>query len=202
MATANCELRTLNWEWSRAAGKFICGFPRCSPTPAATSTATWQLWLTAAEVIAQAKQQWQQNAEQEKGRRRGRRRGRETNCHRCRWCRRARQISTISVINLPFQSLPVIDRERDSYPLLAWPATRHHHHLLSVCWSVCWWFLINWPAAKPNRPPHMDTAPDQTGCKVSIAPVFCSISSRCAFCFEFSFMLVTPPPHSPPIHSS
>lgn len=126
----------------------------------------------------------------------------ETNCHRCRWCRRARQISTISVINLPFQSLPVIERERDSYPLLAWPAARHHHHLLSVCSSVCWWFLINWPAAKPNRPPHMDTATDQTGCKVSIAPVFCSISSRCAFCFEFSFMLVTPPPHSPHIHSS
>lgn len=71
--TGNCQLRTLNWEWSRAAGKFICGFPQCTPTPALTSTATWQLWLTAAEVIAQAKQQWQQNGmkgegkEKEKG---------------------------------------------------------------------------------------------------------------------------------------
>lgn len=47
--------------------------PASTPTPAAgaaTSAATWQLWLTAAEVIAQAKQQWQQNGvQQQEGRR-------------------------------------------------------------------------------------------------------------------------------------
>lgn len=37
----------------------------------ATSTATWQLWLTAAEVIAQAKQQWQQNGWQGWGKEKG-----------------------------------------------------------------------------------------------------------------------------------
>lgn len=43
--------------------------PASTPTPAAAA-ATWQLWLTAAEVIAQAKQQWQQNGvQQQEGRR-------------------------------------------------------------------------------------------------------------------------------------
>lgn len=148
LETGNCQLRTLNWEWSRAAGKFICGFPRCTPTPAQQlrlqlGNSGWPL----------RKSLRKPNNSGNKMVGRGWERRRETNCHRRRWCRWARQISTISVINLPFQSLPVIERQLSLARMASSPSSSSSAVRLS-----CWWFLINWPAGKPNRPPHMDTA--------------------------------------------